>query len=172
MALDLSWITDDLAIGGAFDGAHVEQLAREHRIAAVVDLREEACDDEAQLVRHGVAFLHLPTVDHGVVAPAMLERGIGFVIAHLDAGRRTLVHCQYGIGRSALLGLCVLVHRGHAPLDALVLAKERRALVSPNPRQFEAWATWCRAYKHASAATWDVPRFDAFAQIAYRHLVT
>ncbi|HLL21664.1 MAG TPA: dual specificity protein phosphatase family protein [Kofleriaceae bacterium] len=171
MSLNLSWITDELAIGGAFDAEHVELLAREHRIGAVVDLREEACDDEALLVRHGVAFLHLPTVDHGVYEPEMLARGIRFVVDHLDAGRRALVHCQHGIGRSALLGLCVLVHRGHAPLDALRLAKNQRALVSPNPPQFEVWAAWCRAHRDEVGAAWDVPGFDAFAEIAYRHLV-
>lgn len=170
MGINFSWITHELAIGGAFDEAHVEAIAKEHRISAVVDLREEARDDEVLLVKHGIAFLHLPTVDHGVVAPEMLQRGLAFVIEHLQADRRVLVHCQFGIGRSALLGLCVLVHRGHAPLDALLLAKDRRALVSPNPRQFEAWAAWCRAHKQSCAASWDVPSFDAFATIAYRHL--
>jgi protein-tyrosine phosphatase len=163
--VNFTWITEELAIGGAFSEEHVEAIARDERIEAVVDLREEACDDAALLLRHGIAFLHLPTVDHGVVKPDDLARGIAFA-----SGRRALVHCQYGIGRSALLGLCVLVHRGHAPLDALTLAKDRRALVCPNPRQFEAWVTWLREHKQCISAPWDVPTFDAFAAIAYRNL--
>lgn len=161
--LNLSWITDELAIGGSFTSTVVERLAGELRIGAIVDLREEAQDDEALLWRHGVAFLHLPTADHDAVRPAMLHVGVAFVVGHLAAGRRVLVHCQHGIGRSALLGLCVLVQRGHAPLEALALAKDRRALVSPSPAQYEAWAAWLR--EHAL----DAPSFESFAAIAYRH---
>jgi protein-tyrosine phosphatase len=75
-----------------------------------------------------------------------------------------LIHCQHGIGRSALLALCVLVDCGHEPLAALELAKSRRAKVSPSPAQYEAWATWLRGREIAP------PSFDAFAAIAYRHL--
>jgi protein-tyrosine phosphatase len=152
-----TWITDELAVGGRF-GSEVE--LRDHRITAVVDLRDEACDDEVILRRHGIAFLHLPTPDlHGVALPALCE-GVAFVRPY----RRALVHCEHGIGRSALLALCVLVDRGMQPLAALALAKDRRGAVSPSPAQFEAWAAWLRHTGHA------VPHFDDFAAIAYRHL--
>lgn len=159
-----SWITDELAVGGHVPGERTEELARDHRIAAVVDLREEACDDEHVLRRHGIAFLHLPTPDMLGVTLPMLSDGVAFANLHLDGGERVLIHCQHGIGRSAVLALCVLVARGMQPLAALALAKDRRAVVSPSPAQFEAWAAWLRDNGHA------VPRFDDFAAIAYRHL--
>src|SRR3954471_17818126 len=109
MELDLSWVTQSLAIGACFPEDHVERLAREHRVGAVVDLRAEACDDAAALDRHGIAFLHLPTPDMCGVTGPMLTRGVEFATGHLASGRKVLVHCQHGIGRSALLGLCVLV---------------------------------------------------------------
>lgn len=155
-----TWITDELAVGGRFGSDVAEALAREHRIAAVVDVRAEESDDEVVLRRHGIAFLHLPTPDlHGVPLPALCE-GAAFV----KRFPRALVHCEHGIGRSALLALCVLVDRGMQPLAALGLAKDRRAVVSPSPAQYEAWATWLR---HTGRA---VPHFDDFAAIAYRHL--
>ena len=168
--LNLSWITDDLAVGGSFSAHDAERLARELRVKAVVDLRVEACDDAAVLDRHGIAFLHLPTEDHCAVAGPMLEAGVAFVNRHLAAGERVLIHCQHGIGRSALLGLCVLVSRGHAPLEALRLAKARRSLVSPSPAQYEAWVEWLEAWKAGSGAAWAIPDFDAFAAVAYSHL--
>lgn len=161
---NLDWITPELAVGGSFPTEKAEHLAREMGVGAVVDLRAEACDDEAALVEHGMAFLHLPTIDHDAVSPAMLADGVAFAGAQLDAGRRVLIHCEHGIGRSALLALCVLVDRGAAPLDALELAKSRRALVSPSPRQYEAWQSWLQA------RGLEPPGFDAFAEIAYRHL--
>jgi protein-tyrosine phosphatase len=100
----------------------------------------------------------------------MLHDGVAFVNARLDREERVLVHCEHGIGRSATLALCVLVSRGLAPLEALELAKTRRSLVSPSPAQYEAWIAWLEGWKAASGAPWELPGFDAFCAIAYRHL--
>ncbi|HET9626827.1 MAG TPA: dual specificity protein phosphatase family protein, partial [Kofleriaceae bacterium] len=145
---DLSWITETLAIGGSFAPAELHLLVAD-AIAAVVDLRDETRDDPELLARHGIAFLHLPTADFAPIGAAELTRGLAFVAGHLGAGRRVLVHCAKGIGRSALLGLCVLVEHGLAPLEALELAKQRRACVSPSPAQYEAWASWLAAHREA-----------------------
>jgi protein-tyrosine phosphatase len=167
--LDLSWITENLAIGGSFRPTQTAQLAREHGVSAVVDLRGEESDDALLLAKHHVDFLHLPTIDFAPVSPVTLRRGIDFVTVHLAAGRRVLVHCARGIGRSAVLGLCVLVEQGHTPLDALVLTKSRRRVVSPSPSQYEAWAAWLAHRRIECRATWHVPTFDEFKAIAYRH---
>jgi protein-tyrosine phosphatase len=168
--LDLSWITETLAIGGSFLPSQASALVREHGVSAVVDLRGEDCDDAQLLASHGIELLHLPTTDLAAVGPAMLHRGVEFVSAHVSAGRRVLVHCAHGIGRSAVLALCVLVEHGHAPLDALALAKQRRGCVSPSPAQFNAWAAWLAAWRIERRATWSVPSFDEFRAIAYRHI--
>jgi protein-tyrosine phosphatase len=99
-----------------------------------------------------------------------LEQGVRFSCEQIDRGARVLIHCQHGIGRSAVLGLCVMVQRGHAPLQALELMKDRRALVSPSPDQFECWCGWLERHRRAQPVPWTVPTFDAFAAIAYRHL--
>lgn len=170
VSLDLSWITDTLAIGASFAPNQTEALVREHRIAAVVDVRGEACDDEVLLARHGIELLHLPTIDFEAISPRMLERGVAFVAAHVNAGRRVLIHCAVGIGRSPMLGLCVLVECGHAPLAALALAKDRRARISPSVVQYEGWASWLGTWREARGASWAVPTFEEFKAIAYRHL--
>ena len=158
------WLTGDLAVGGCFPMERAAHLAELHGVGAIVDLREEDCDDEALLARHGIAFLHLPTPDLHPATLERLETGVHFVRGHTEAGRRVLIHCQHGIGRSALLALCVLVDQGHAPLDALRLAKDKRELVSPSQSQYEGWAEWLRRYGH------PVPDYHSFGCIAYRHL--
>ena len=168
--INLSWITDHLAVGGSFRSDATEALVRDLGIAAIVDLRIEACDDVALIRQHGVLFLHLPTKDLCAVSQEMLSEGVGFVTPHLAAGERVLVHCEHGIGRSATLALCVLVAHGHDPLDALSLVKGRRSLVSPSPAQYEAWAAWLERFRRESDAAWEIPSFDAFASIAYSHL--
>jgi protein-tyrosine phosphatase len=170
--LDIDWLTESLAVGGCFPADAAILLARTHRIDCVVDVRAEACDDDIGLRRHGVSFLHVPTPDKCAIAPTAIQRAVAWIAGALDGGARVLVHCEYGIGRSALLALCVLVDRGHAPLDALTLLKDTRPVASPSPEQLRAFLAFAAARRRAAGTTWLVPSFDALAAIAYRHLAT
>ena len=161
---DFHWLTDHIAVGGCFPIEQAPALAERHRIAAVVDLRGESCDDEAALRAAGIDFLHLPTPDMRPASVDMLEEGVRFVADHVERGRKVLIHCQHGIGRSALLALCVMVDQGFAPLDAIAQAKDRRELISPSPSQFGGWRAWLDARGH------DAPSMHEFGCIAYRHL--
>ena len=163
---NFNWITPSLAVGGSFPCERAAQMAAEHRVAAIVDLREEACDDEAALAQAGLAFLHLPTPDLHPPTAEHLERGVAFAAAHLERDERVLIHCEHGIGRSAVLALCVLSRTGMDPLAALNLAKDRRWKVSPSPSQYEGWAAWLRA------EGLEPPDFHTFGCIAYRHLAS
>jgi protein-tyrosine phosphatase len=96
----------------------------------------------------------------------MLDRGVGFARDADRAGRRLLIHCEHGVGRSATVALCVMVDRGFAPLEALSRAKAARVHVSPSPPQYEAWVAWLRR----RAPDHEAPDFDAFRAIAYSHL--
>jgi hypothetical protein len=161
---DLSWLTDQLAVSRCFPPDYVAELAGSHGIGAVIDLREESCDDESELARHEIAFLHLPTPDELRAGQSMLDEGVAFAREQMRSGGRVLIHCQHGIGRSALLALCVLVDLGYEPLAALNLTKDRRAVVSPSHDQYLGWAEWLRRHGH------DAPDAHSFGCIAYRHL--
>ena len=163
---DFHWLTDNVAVGGCFPIERAALLARQHAIRAVVDLRKEDCDDEVRLRAAGIDFLHLPTPDLQPASSAMLDRGVEFVRRHVDAGDRVLIHCQHGIGRSALLALCVLVDQGWEPLAALAHAKDCRWVVSPSLSQYEGWAGWLRARGKVA------PDYHTFGCIAYRHLAS
>ena len=161
---DLHWLTDLLAVGACFPIERAGELAGEHGIAAVIDLRQEDCDDEQSLRAAGIDFLHLPTPDLEPASAEMLERGVDFARDHIGRGNRVLIHCQHGIGRSALLSLCVLVEEGWEPLDALAHAKNVRAAVSPSHSQYRGWVNWLRTRGKAA------PDYHTFGCIAYRHL--
>jgi predicted protein tyrosine phosphatase len=163
-APNFHWLTEHLAVGGCFPMERAAELASAHGISAVVDLRSEGRDDPEQLRAAGIDFLHLPTPDMEPAAHEDLERGVAFVREHIRRGGKVLIHCQHGIGRSALLALCVLVDQGLAPLDALVHAKSRREIVSPSRSQYDGWAGWLSARGLAA------PDYHSFGCIAYRHL--
>ncbi|MFL6721353.1 MAG: dual specificity protein phosphatase family protein [Sphingomonas sp.] len=160
---DFHWLTRQLAVGGALGADAVETLGA-HGISAVVDLRAEDCDDEETLRAAGIALLHLPTPDLEPATHQHLESGVTFVRERLARGEKVLIHCQHGIGRSALLALCVLVDLGFEPLDALRHAKDCREIVSPSRSQYEGWVAWLQARGI------DAPDYHSFGCIAYRHL--
>ena len=161
---DLHWLTTHVAVGGCFPIHRAEGLARHHGIGAVVDLRAEDRDDERALRAVGIELLHLPTPDLEPARYEHLETGVAFVRDHVQRGNKVLIHCQHGIGRSALLALCVLVDQGRDPLEALTHAKDIRSVVSPSRSQYEGWAEWLRSRGITA------PDYHTFGCVAYRHL--
>ena len=162
---NFSWIQPDLAVGGRFPIEAAERLASEHGVGGIIDVRSETCDDAARLKACGLGFLHLPTLDMAGVSQPMLDAGVAFAQQMSREGRKLLIHCEHGIGRSATVALCVLAARGLDPMDALRLAKDARGQVSPSAEQYEAWVAWLLRHGHRS-----VPSYHEFGVIAYRHL--
>jgi protein-tyrosine phosphatase len=163
-SVDLHWLTEQLAVGAAFSMDSARHLAEAQGIAAVIDLREEDCDEEERLRDAGIELLHLPTTDQMAPGQATLDRGVEFAANHVARGNRVLIHCQGGIGRSPLLALCVLVDLGFEPLDALAHAKNCREAVSPSYDQYCGWARWLESRGKTA------PDYHTFGCIAYRHL--
>jgi len=89
--LNLSWITDALAVGGAFRAQDVRRL-RAQGVTAILDLRAEASDDPDLLAQHGIEFLRLPTPDTYPPTPEDLDRGVEWVLDRQAAGHKVFVH--------------------------------------------------------------------------------
>lgn len=169
--IDLHFVVPQLAVGASFRMEAAARLAREHGVERVVDVRLEDRDDEELLRVHGIQLLHLPTQDCCAISPGHLRDGVEFAVEGMARGERVLIHCQYGIGRSALLALCVLVARGDAPLDAMARLKDARPVISPGPEQLAAFVDYCRSLRRETGAAWPVPPVDRLGAIAWRHLL-
>ncbi len=170
LVIDLHFVAPGLAVGASYPMEWAARLAAEHGIARVVDVRVEACDDEEVLRLHRIRLLHLPTEDTRAISQRRLTDGVAFVSEGLDVGERVLIHCQYGIGRSALLAACVLVDRGAPPIAALEAVKRARPVISPSPEQLDALAIFSARVKAARGGAWEVPTVQALGEIAWRHL--
>ncbi len=169
--IDLHFVIPELAIGASFPMRAAVRLARDHRVDRVVDLRVEDRDDEALLRVHGMKFLHLPTRDCCAISLPHIRDGVAFALEGMGRGERVFVHCQYGIGRSALMTLCVLVAWGDAPLGAMERLKEARPAVSPGPEQLQAFVEYCHEVRAERGASWALPRVERLGAIAWRHLL-
>jgi hypothetical protein len=132
--LNMSWITPHLAVGGRVHGVDIGRLAGSG-VTCVVDTRSEDRDEEAALAAHGIELLYLPTPDTRPLALGDLERGAVWINEQIGAGRRVLVHCEHGVGRSVLLAAAALVASGLGAHEAINLIKRRRWQAAPNHRQ-------------------------------------
>ncbi|HWM84594.1 MAG TPA: dual specificity protein phosphatase [Kofleriaceae bacterium] len=148
--LDVTWVEPDLAVGAAFHLTHLADL-QASAIRRVVDLRAEACDDSSVLGAHAIELLHLPTSDQAPIAPLALDMGVAWVCSALDRCYKVLVHCQHGVGRSAMLAACVMVARGLDLPGALRRLKQSRCCVSPSSRQLGAIIEWTERRARARA---------------------
>ncbi|MFP2908624.1 dual specificity protein phosphatase family protein [Pyxidicoccus sp. 3LFB2] len=168
--LNLDWVLPSLAVGGRFPLDAAEHLAKKLGIRHVVDVRVEACDDEAVLREHGITLLHLPTEDMRAIRRDMIDDGVAWVTARLGEGHKVYIHCEHGVGRSALLALCCMVALGHPPLEALSLAKQQRWQVSPSREQLHTFLAWAERWRQRHGLTWPLPTVHELAAIAHSHL--
>jgi rhodanese-related sulfurtransferase len=168
--LNLDWVLPSLAVGGRFPIEAAEHLAKKLGIRHVVDVRVETCDDEEVLREHGITLLHLPTEDLRAIRRDMIDDGVAWVTKLLGQGHKVYIHCEHGVGRSALLALCCMVALGHPPLEALSLAKQQRWQVSPSPEQLHTFLAWVEGWRQRHGLTWPLPTFNALAAVAYSHL--
>lgn len=135
--VDISWITGSLAVGGSFQARDLRRLISEG-VDAVVDLREEAADDAQALAQRGIEWCHLPTPDTRALSQEQLAQGVEWVRGWMARGKRVLVHCEHGVGRSPLLACAVLVSQGFSAPAALEAVRAKRWQAAPNDRQLEA----------------------------------
>jgi protein-tyrosine phosphatase len=154
--LNLSWVTEHLAVGGRVHPNDIPALARAG-VTHVIDTRAEYCDDADALARAGIQLCYLPTPDTHPLTVEQLMNGSAWAVTHMQRGGRVLIHCEHGVGRSVLLTCATLVYAGMSANEALLLVKQKRWQAAPNHRQvrrlIEFERAWCE--QQARAATSD-----------------
>ncbi len=154
--LNMSWITDQLAVGGRIRPEDIKAVARAG-ITYVVDTRAEYRDDAQAFAKEHIELLYLPTADSQSLTVEQMLEGAKWVNQRIQKGGRVLIHCEHGVGRSALLACAVLVYDGMHAYDALHLVQQKRWQAAPNHKQvvrlreFEALVSSERASRGASA---------------------
>jgi protein-tyrosine phosphatase len=104
----------------------------------VIDLREEAKDDEAALAKLGIELLHLPATDRYAASQDQLRAGVEWAMERIAAGGQVYAHCKHGVGRGPLMGLAILVAQGQSSSAALRQMRLKRWQAAPNDRQLGA----------------------------------
>ena len=142
-AVDISWLTSELAIASAPKDRDWPAL-QQSGIRAVLDLRAEA-EDNAALVQgvYGLRYLRLPIVEYAAPAESELRLVTQWVVERINTNEPVLVHCREGRGRSALVACSVLVSLGTPLKDAyqmLMKARPQASLSEPQEDLLQLFA--------------------------------
>jgi protein-tyrosine phosphatase len=128
--MDMSWITDRVAVGGGiWTEGKMAELAR-IGITHIIDMQMEF-DDTPLAEPFGIEVLWNPIDDDfRPKPPDVFQRGIEFALAALDQGGTKLyIHCAAGVHRAPMMALALLRVLGFSLEEAIALVEERRPVV-------------------------------------------
>ncbi|MFZ0801510.1 MAG: dual specificity protein phosphatase [Terriglobales bacterium] len=137
--MDMTWITDRIAVGGGiWTAAHMAEVAGTG-VSHILDMQIEF-DDTALAAPYGIRVLWNPIDDDfQPKPPEVFARGVEFAREALDEdGTRLFVHCAAGIHRAPMMALAILCSTGWEMEKALEAMEKRRPVVDFAPVYVES----------------------------------
>lgn len=131
----LSWITNQLAVGHAPMSYDDLDFLRRQGIGAIVNLCAEFCDLHEIEQKHGFEVYYLPVHDNEAPSETSLEKGLDWLDEAIYLGKKVLVHCRHGIGRTGTFVAAYLLRRGFG----LKLAKQQLKNTRAEHSSFAQW---------------------------------
>jgi protein-tyrosine phosphatase len=142
MTYQLNWITDQLAVGHAPMMDIDLDVLREQGIDAIVNLCGEFCDLHEIQMDSGFDVYYFPIADECAPDTAAMEEAFQWLDQTIADGRKALVHCRFGIGRTGTFVTAYLMKSGLTMKAAAKALKHTRA----NPTHHCQWKM-LRSYK-------------------------
>lgn len=134
-AYQLTWVTDYLAVGHA-PMSYVElDSIRQQGIDAIVNLCAEFCDLHEIEENSGFEVYYLPIPDETAPDMEEIEKALAWLDEAIYLGKKILVHCRHGIGRTGTFVTSYLLRRGLG----LKVASKKLKYTRANPANYRQW---------------------------------
>lgn len=160
-AYPLTWVTDHLAVGGAPMSHEQLDSLRAQGVTAILNLCAEFCDLHDIEAAAGFEVRYLPIPDEKAPDLAALEKALAWLDEAVYLGKKVLIHCRHGIGRTGTVLNAYLLRRGLGHWQAAKILRPLRA----KPASFDQWRTVRRYGKAAGRLTVREPRLEAGRQV-------
>jgi Fe-S-cluster containining protein len=153
---ELSWITENLAMGHApMSYADLSSIG-EQGVGAIMNLCAEFCDLHEIEEKHGFEVYYLPVFDNEAPAEPELERALDWLDEAVYLGKKVLVHCRYGVGRTATFVAAYLLRKGFGLKLARKKVEEARTMSS----SFSQWRLLRKYSKKSGRLTIREPSLE------------
>lgn len=134
-AYEMTWITSQLAVGYApMSYADLDRI-KEMGIDAIVNLCGEFSDLHTIEEQSGFEVYYLPIPDEGAPDLEAMEQGLAWLDEAIYLGKKVLVHCRHGIGRTGTFVSAYLLRRGLG----LKVAEKKLRHSKATPANYSQW---------------------------------
>lgn len=153
----MDWVTDHLAVGHApMSMAQFEDL-RAAGVDAILNLCGEFCDLHEVEAEQGFEVYYLPLPDEEAPDLAELEKALEWLDEAIYLGKKVLIHCRHGIGRTGTVLNAYMLRRG---LGHKLAGKKLRNLKS-KPANFDQWWAVRKYGRRSGRLTLREPSLEA-----------
>jgi protein-tyrosine phosphatase len=152
----LDWVTDRLAVGQAPMSHEDLESIRQQGINAVLNLCAEFCDLHWIESDAGFEVYFYPIQDEEAPDLPGLEKALDWLDECLYLGKKVLVHCRFGIGRTGTVVNAYLLRKG---LGHKLAGRKLKGLKS-RPANFDQWWFLRRYGKREKSLTIREPSLE------------
>ena len=127
MIRNFSWLIEDEIAGMAKPASSVYdfEFLKEKGLEAIVSLTEYPLS-EMLIEEFGFTVKHIPVRDFQAPTLEQIEDFVAFAKNARSEGKKLVVHCDAGIGRTGTMLACYLVSKGRNAADAIEEVRTKR----------------------------------------------